>query len=399
MSRLLFALSIWFAITLVNVAAAGPLTIRVVDEAGEPVAGATVTRYLAHRGDKGGAWEEQFVRAVHEGLIDDDGEQTDVNGVLELSADDVATLTYANGPIKLWAIDHATGRMGTGAFDPSRDGALALTIYEPARVTGRIVSPELEEAGRSVELAQVYGTGGTATNLRARESGDAFELLLPPGAAEFMVVGKGGYFIDQAVNLTAGERLDVGDIDIGMQRWLMLEGQSAPALEGIVEWQNAPGGGLTLEDLRGKVVLLHFWGVWCGNCHVEVAELLPVYDELQPLGFEVIAVHDASETSLAEAMPKMEQTRRELWGGRSMPWPIALDSGKQTPIPGAPGGVWTDGRTTAIYGVTGFPTGVVIGRDGRVLRTFDARVEEDVAWLRALMDDGNSPASPTTRPR
>ncbi len=399
MPRRPIALALGCLLMLAGLTSAGPLTVRVVDERNEPVAGVTVTRFLAYCADKNGTWEEQFIRSIHEQLLDDDGEQTNANGIVELSADDVALLNYADQPITLWAIDHATGRMATGAFDPTGDATLTLTLAEPARVTGRVVSPDLAEAGRTIAKTTVYGTGGTAENYRFQGDGDRFELLLPPGEAEVMVVGTGGYFIDRALTLTAGEQVDLGDIDVGMKRWLMLEGKPAPELEGIVEWRNTPEGGLTLEDLRGKVVLLHFWGVWCGNCHVEVAELLPLYDELKPLGLEVIAVHDASETSLDVALPKMEQMRQTLWGGRSMPWPIALDSGKQTPIPGAPDGVWTDGRTTANFGVTSFPTGIVIGRDGVVLRTFDARVEEDVAWLRDFLSPADSAPAPATRPR
>jgi len=40
-----------------------------------------------------------------------------------------------------------------------------------------------------------------------------------------------------------------------------LEGKAPPALE-VDGWINAPGGELTLESLRGKVVVLDFWGTW-----------------------------------------------------------------------------------------------------------------------------------------
>ena len=40
-----------------------------------------------------------------------------------------------------------------------------------------------------------------------------------------------------------------------------LEGQSPPVLQ-VDGWINAPGGDLTLESLRGKVVVLDFWGTW-----------------------------------------------------------------------------------------------------------------------------------------
>lgn len=40
-----------------------------------------------------------------------------------------------------------------------------------------------------------------------------------------------------------------------------LEGQAPPPLE-VTGWMNTPDGGLSLESLRGKVVVLDFWGTW-----------------------------------------------------------------------------------------------------------------------------------------
>ena len=40
-----------------------------------------------------------------------------------------------------------------------------------------------------------------------------------------------------------------------------LEGKPAPALQ-VTGWMNTGGEALTLESLRGKVVVLDFWGTW-----------------------------------------------------------------------------------------------------------------------------------------
>ena len=40
-----------------------------------------------------------------------------------------------------------------------------------------------------------------------------------------------------------------------------LEGKTAPALQ-VTDWMNTEGEALTLEALRGKVVVLDFWGTW-----------------------------------------------------------------------------------------------------------------------------------------
>ncbi len=42
------------------------------------------------------------------------------------------------------------------------------------------------------------------------------------------------------------------------------------------------GKPLKLSDLRGKVVLLHFWGTWCSPCRQEMPELQKLSRELAP---------------------------------------------------------------------------------------------------------------------
>ena len=40
------------------------------------------------------------------------------------------------------------------------------------------------------------------------------------------------------------------------------------------------GAAVTLSDLRGKIVFLHFWGSWCAPCQFEFPELQALYDSL-----------------------------------------------------------------------------------------------------------------------
>ncbi len=45
-----------------------------------------------------------------------------------------------------------------------------------------------------------------------------------------------------------------------------------------------------LSDLRGKFVLLQFWGSWCGPCRRENPELLAIFQKYQSRGFEVFSI-------------------------------------------------------------------------------------------------------------
>lgn len=45
-----------------------------------------------------------------------------------------------------------------------------------------------------------------------------------------------------------------------------------------------------LYDLKGKYVLLHFWGSWCGPCRAENPALAAIYNRYRGQGFEIFSV-------------------------------------------------------------------------------------------------------------
>ena len=66
----------------------------------------------------------------------------------------------------------------------------------------------------------------------------------------------------------------------------------APAVTGITEWQNTPGGApIDLASLRGKVVLIDFWAYSCINCQRAIPHVVQWYNRYHDDGFVVIGVH------------------------------------------------------------------------------------------------------------
>jgi len=53
---------------------------------------------------------------------------------------------------------------------------------------------------------------------------------------------------------------------------------------------------VSLEDLRGKVVLINFWASWCKPCEQEAAELQQAWTEYEPTGKVVFLGVDYVDT-------------------------------------------------------------------------------------------------------
>lgn len=96
--------------------------------------------------------------------------------------------------------------------------------------------------------------------------------------------------------------------------WLMPAGLSpAPPLLA----KTLDGRTLTLEQLRGKPVLITFWATTCPSCIQEMPHLVELYQEFQPRGLEIIGVAMSYDP---------EQQVRALVEQRQIPYPIVLDT-------------------------------------------------------------------------
>ena len=83
--------------------------------------------------------------------------------------------------------------------------------------------------------------------------------------------------------------------------------------------------------------------------------MMKLYDKYESLRdrFAVLAFHDATVKDFAELDGKLAPVIEKRWGGRSLPFPILLDPTR---------------TTINAFGISAFPTNLLIDPEGRVVR-------------------------------
>ena len=141
-----------------------------------------------------------------------------------------------------------------------------------------------------------------------------------------------------------------------------LVGKPAPPFLSKVEaWVN--GEPLTEDDLKGKVVLLDFWAVWCGPCIATFPHLREWHEKYADKGLVIVGLTryynytwnekaGRASRSPAKVSPEDEQEMlKQFTKHHQLKHVIA---------------VMTDNSVSEAFGVTGIPQVVVIDRDGKV---------------------------------
>ncbi|MGD0694955.1 MAG: redoxin domain-containing protein [Terriglobia bacterium] len=101
------------------------------------------------------------------------------------------------------------------------------------------------------------------------------------------------------------------------------------------------GHRLSLDDYKGKVVLLDFWATWCPQCRKEIPAFIRLQNQYHERGFQVIGV----------SVDNSSRPVRKFYEDYMMNYPVAM----------------CDDFTRRIYGgLHGVPTTLLIGRDGRI---------------------------------
>jgi len=365
------------------------------DEKGRPIPGAHVSLNPPVIGQDVKATDEMWA----------DLAVTDQAGAAEFSAPKVFVPSGPSTRI-VFVTDPATRRIGMVPITPvDLDRPLTTILKPPLEVHVTILDDQMQKAGRelsspAIDVLLMRHVGEDKTHFPPVQRyenhdlgpfpGREMTLLLPKSRQyskdrfNFYARASGAYVTPVSAKLKGNRGTAV--FAAQPKPFVDLVGGAAPELRQIKGWKN--GGPVTIAELRGKVVILDFWGYWCGPCVVSMPKLMELHDKYAERGLVIIAIHDDSVSSIEEMDARLRSARINQWGGRDLPFLVALDGGGKMRIVGTD--QTTRGATTAAYGVTAFPTSVLIDRNGSVIKKFHPHTF-DSNELEQLL--GSAPAS------
>ena len=124
---------------------------------------------------------------------------------------------------------------------------------------------------------------------------------------------------------------------------------------------------VSMSDLRGKVILLNFWGTWCGPCRMELPDFVKLYDKYNKDGLEIVGITIRRGESIKDVAKFQDQ-----WG---------LNYLLLNDINGNEVSEVTMAYSQAIgQMINGIPTTLVIDREGFIVNGFVGPRKEQVFY-------------------
>ena len=144
-----------------------------------------------------------------------------------------------------------------------------------------------------------------------------------------------------------------------------LEGKPAPQFS----LKTLSGKAVSLEDLKGQVVVLDFWATWCPPCVKSLPELGKLHQDAGGKGVQVFAVNVQEDKQKIEGFLKSQEVSV----------PVLMDQ---------------DGDVAMKFNVTAIPQTVVIGKDGEVKKVFVGATPQTYEQIRGEVESAKKEEGP-----
>ena len=137
--------------------------------------------------------------------------------------------------------------------------------------------------------------------------------------------------------------------------------QSASTFQSV-QMKSLEDNSVTVGDYHGKVVLVNFWATWCDPCRVEIPWLIEMQNKYGAQGFTVLGIA-MDEEGKSVVAPFVAKERYDVNGQKlPMNYPIVVGNEKVAEKFG---------------GLLGYPTSLLISRDGKVLKRTTGLIDYD----------------------
>lgn len=331
----------------------GKITLRLIDANGQPVLGAKAGAH-AQIGPSSILGEE--MRWPSAGV-------SDREGVIALDAKDVFFPSQRDRS----ALYILHNRRGIGAIqEVTREdiakGSITVVLKPVCRVHGTLDSTGLASMGMPLRGTGLNISSNNYTLVICSWIGrdHDFDFPLPPGTYKFYAHGAGGQAEDVPrisadtehkifeVTIRQGQKdLDLNVIDLAPTKLATLIGGPAPEIGPMKGWKHGPG--VSLAQLKGQVVWLHFGGEY-PSVSRDLPRLADLHDAFAGKGLTIVAIYNCN--SLDQLEQRWAEANERFGGVRDAPFRIAIDGDK---------------TTCEKYGAPTYPRNVLIDPAGTVV--------------------------------
>lgn len=150
--------------------------------------------------------------------------------------------------------------------------------------------------------------------------------------------------------------------------WMISERMAAPDMPAAAETNRpAPafslptidGKTLHLNELRGKIVVVNFWGTWCVPCREETPALQAAYEQLAGDSVEFVGINLRNQEEIGEPGDAAVKSFVKAYG---VTYPIVYD---------------TDGTTARAYQISPIPVSYFLDAQGNIRYVFVGTLHTD----------------------